>query len=703
MNASSPSRAGTSRTTASGSILPAINEPQLAGYSYLPTGTYGSNITAAWSVSSGAGVSVALIDDGFTPSVDAHFNIATSRSFGAAGLGEPSGGFHGTTTSGLIGASGSQGPVGVAQGATIVGLKVDFGAGSSLAEFVNALSYAGPNAAVINNSWGFTGYGSGSAADPAFAGWYAALQTDVAHQRAGLGDVVVFAAGNDRADANDIAVQPFQDDPRVIAVAASTLSGTVASFSDPGAGLLVAADGSNVALPVPGGGYGLGSGTSYSAPTVSGIVALMLAANPRLGWRDVQEILADSAYAPPPSAAGFATNGATDWNGGGMHFSTDLGFGIVDGNVAVQLARAWTEQSTSANLALVTATSARPISVPVNGSGAGQLAETAALRIQHVQVHVDAAYLPAASTELVLVSPDGTRSVLANDVGRVAGQDLTGGLDLSGSTIESNAFWGENAAGIWTLLAYDSAGAMTGQITDWSLTVWGDAWAHDPAPLVYTPEFAALAVAHPAREAVAPVAGAGTTTIDLIALPGASYINLNGGAGMIDGVTVQVAPGLRNLNADGSTGSVAVTTARAGSQITGGDGLTYVYGGGGADTVTAGAGATTVWAQSDSRMAFIAGSGASTVHGGAGETDVTEGGGASQLILQNGASGGLDVLSGFVATLDTVHLIGYAPGAAAAAILTETSDGHGGALLHLADGTRIDFPGIGHVSQSVFV
>ena len=37
------------------------------------------------------------------------------------------------------------------------------------------------------------------------------------------------------------------------------------------------------------------NGTSASAPIVSGVIALMLEANPELSWRDVQEILVRSA------------------------------------------------------------------------------------------------------------------------------------------------------------------------------------------------------------------------------------------------------------------------------------------------------------------------------------------------------------------------------------------------------------------------
>jgi subtilisin family serine protease len=34
-----------------------------------------------------------------------------------------------------------------------------------------------------------------------------------------------------------------------------------------------------------------GAGTSYAAPTVAGVIALMLQANPNLGYRDVQQTL----------------------------------------------------------------------------------------------------------------------------------------------------------------------------------------------------------------------------------------------------------------------------------------------------------------------------------------------------------------------------------------------------------------------------
>ena len=143
----------TTRTgAASTPTLPSIAETQLDPYAYTGGSVDGSNVVAAWQHATGSGVTVAVIDDGFTPSLLAQFDSTDSTSFGAAGIGEPSGGFHGTTTSGLIGDAGSATtPIGLAPGATILGMKVDFN-GGSVSEMESALAAAAPLAPVINNS-----------------------------------------------------------------------------------------------------------------------------------------------------------------------------------------------------------------------------------------------------------------------------------------------------------------------------------------------------------------------------------------------------------------------------------------------------------------------------------------------------------------------------------------------------------------------
>ena len=597
-NGDAPEAAGVTSGFAAVPTVPAgLTELQLNSYDYATSRAFGSNIQAAWKLTSGLGAAVAVVDDGFDPATTntfAQFSQQLSRNFtgaAASGTGEPAGGFHGTATSGVIGASGAnRTPVGIAPNATVVGAKVSFGSGS-FSYFIQAEAYAASVAGVVNNSWGFTGYGVGQPG-AGFSTWYAAIQTAVQTGRGGLGTSIVFAAGNDRGAANDLAVQPITADYRVISVAATDAAGNIASYSTPGAANLVSMLGTNVLLAATGGGGSIsGSGTSFAAPSVSAVAALMQSINPRLGWRDIQEILADSAYMPPSNAGKFTYDGAADWNGGGRHFSNDYGFGIVDANVAVNLARVWTAQSTSVNMATGTAMQRTPFAIGINATASSTVTVGTNIRIQHVQVTITDTYLPVAWSKITLIAPDGTRSVLLNQTGLVSGRDLTSGLDASGNTITSNAFWGESAIGTWTLQVQDIGGRAVGTISNWSLTFIGDSGLVAAMPLVFTPEFAALAAQNTSRTMINP---GRAVTIDAIAMPNATVINLNGGAGMIDGVRVTLGTGLKNANAAGSLGSVTLTGLIAGgSVLSGGDGITVINGYG-HDTIAAGLGTTAI-------------------------------------------------------------------------------------------------------------
>ena len=639
-----------------------IQQPQLYGYSYGPTSVYGSNITQAWQYSSGGGITVGLMDDGFDAATTAtfgNFSTVLSRAFGSTTIGEPAGGYHGTTTAGMIAATGvNNTPDGLAPDATVFGVKVTFSTATT-AMLAQAEQYAASAASVVNNSWGFSGYGTGEPINTDYAVWYAAIQGAVAGGRGGLGDVVTFSAGNDRQNADNLAVQPVTADYRVIAVAASNANGTVGSYSNPGAALLVAAIGESVAIAAIGGsGNMVISGTSYSAPSVAAIATLMLGVNPTLGWRDVQEILADASYVPAPSAGGFAYNGARTVNGGGMHFSNDLGYGVVDANVAVNLARAWTEQSTSANLAVATVSQTGSFGVGVNALVRSTVAASAAMRVQHVQVTIKDTDLPVAWSRITLMSPSGMQSVLVDRTGLLNGKDQTGGLDVSGSVITSNAFWGESTTGTWTLQIQDIGGQTVGSVKSWSLTLLGDTAATVQTPLVYTPEFAALAAgaAASARRVVTP----GTsTTIDLIALPGTTKINLNGGAGMIDGVNVTVGSGLKNANADGSTGTVTLTgLSKGGSELTGGDGVSALIGAGndsiyaglGTTTITTGTGGSLVTLSTVSGSAIAVNSGGGDrIYCGLATVSIVTGGGKGDTVYDQSA--GLSFINGNAASM----------------------------------------------------
>jgi len=131
----------------------------------------------------------------------------------------------------------------------------------------------------------------------------------------------------------------------------------------------------------------------------SGVAALMLEANGDLGWRDVQEIMAYSARQIGPEVGAETgaffpkdVNGAADWNGGGLIYSSDYGFGGIDPHGAVRLAETWGTTSTSANEVSVIARldGALPSGVvSVNRSYSFTFDAPQDMRIEHVTLDVD--------------------------------------------------------------------------------------------------------------------------------------------------------------------------------------------------------------------------------------------------------------------------------------------------------------------------
>lgn len=89
------------------------------------------------------------------------------------------------------------------------------------------------------------------------------------------------------------------------------------------------------------------NGTSAAAPTVAGVAALMLSANPQLTLRDVKYILATTAFQIDPDQPKARYNGTVidpGWitNAAGHHFSNWYGFGLLDGAAAVERAMRFT-------------------------------------------------------------------------------------------------------------------------------------------------------------------------------------------------------------------------------------------------------------------------------------------------------------------------------------------------------------------------
>lgn len=356
------------------------------------------NLREAWSVTRGAGVLVADGDDGIElthPELatrgagQPHYNFDTDTTNGSPETLEA----HGTAVAGLIAAEGNnnRGVIGVAPQASLASWVIFAGPSIEQEQIVgdealmNMFAYATNQVAVQNHSWANPDGGLSPLNLLSDSG----IGKAISDGRGGLGEVIVRAGGNERVrHLGDVNFDGYANDPRVIAVAAVRADGRVCSYSNPGACLLVAAPsgdpnadgtedpaapnlvttdrqgslGFNTNGPGDSADYCFGEsgfdGTSGSTPQIAGLAALVLAANPRLGYRDVQQILLQSARHYDFADPDVRTNGA------GFIFSHNVGFGVPDAGFAVALAKHWINRPATQRLALA---SNLTVAIPTNG------------------------------------------------------------------------------------------------------------------------------------------------------------------------------------------------------------------------------------------------------------------------------------------------------------------------------------------------
>lgn len=104
--------------------------------------------------------------------------------------------------------------------------------------------------------------------------------------------------------------------PEVVAVGATDLRDRMTWFSDHGPWLDLVAPGVDIASTVPGNGYAIGAGTSFSAPIVAGAAALVLGKHPRWSVEKLRSaLLAGAADAGPVGPDPFTGLGVVDADG----------------------------------------------------------------------------------------------------------------------------------------------------------------------------------------------------------------------------------------------------------------------------------------------------------------------------------------------------------------------------------------------------
>ena len=323
------------------------------------------NIREAWAGSTGQGVVIGIADDGVDlahtdflgqGADNLHFNFTNGEADGNPAASNQG---HGTIVAGLAlaKADNKRGIAGVSPGAKLASLVVwtagdDFGTEEQVADM---FQYRNDAVHVQNHSWGSSTIEQLDAAVIESKAIERAIETG----RDGKGVLIIRVSGNSREEDWSASDDGYANDPRVVTVGAVGPDGRVAPFSSAGACVLCVGLIANTASEYPiystdrMGALGwnrkssaddpeVGSyhaitrgGTSFTAPQLAGVVALILGVNPDLTYRDVQQVLIHSSrhydFDDPflsPNASGYL-------------FSLNTGYGVPDAGVAVRLAKSW--------------------------------------------------------------------------------------------------------------------------------------------------------------------------------------------------------------------------------------------------------------------------------------------------------------------------------------------------------------------------
>ena len=306
------------------------------------------NVGSAWRYTEGdPRVVIGILDDGVDLRHPAFEHVLPPLNYplqwqadwsGAGAFAE-----HGTRCAGLaVAAQGDfQGAVGVCPRCTLLasvvgGSGADHFQASASELAAHMVELVDGGAWVISNSWSAAGGDPGFVtSQPAPAGRSIALSAAMRYAefqgRAGLGTVVVFAAGNGNEE-----VAPFVLYPNSVIVAAVTDQGRKAPYSNFGPAVTVSA-------PSDGGAAGLTTtaplndgkpaydedfgGTSAACPLVAGVVGLAMAANPSLTAAEVRALLTRTA-SKVDSEGGAWVKGHSPY----------YGYGLVDASLVVRSA-----------------------------------------------------------------------------------------------------------------------------------------------------------------------------------------------------------------------------------------------------------------------------------------------------------------------------------------------------------------------------
>lgn len=236
----------------------------------------------AWATTRGKTIKVAILDTGIAKHPDLKISGGINTINGGS-YADDNG--HGTHVAGIVAASGKAGHIiGVAPEINLYAVKALNKDGEGfVSDIIEGINWCVKNRMhVINMSFGILGSESSNTLHNAI------------RRAAKQGIVIVASAGNDGGASGKI------DEPasfkETMAVAASSRTNKIASFSSRGSGIAITAPGENIVSTWLNRNYKKLSGTSMSAPHVAGGAALLLAGKPRMSAASVKTQLKKHAF-----------------------------------------------------------------------------------------------------------------------------------------------------------------------------------------------------------------------------------------------------------------------------------------------------------------------------------------------------------------------------------------------------------------------
>ena len=422
------------------------------------------NVSSVWGTATGSGVSIALLDDGIDashPDLSGAYDAGLSWDFmtdtAAAGPALDSDN-HGTAIAGIIASADGGTSTGIAYDAELASYRLtslDPDTPLDNAKLAEALGRGLDDIDIYNVGFNYAVelYHPGDEV-------IGAMRTGVTEGRNGLGSIYTYGASG--ADSNydalansrfSIAVGAVDADGNVIsAPGTATLVSGFAGINDILTTDRIGTDGYSVGdyTDIDDQGFG---GSQAAAAQISGVIALMLEANPTLTYRDVQNILVENS---------------SNW--GGTYDQDGLGWGTVNAQAAVQAAASL--PSHVAPEAVVGSGTVNNFHLNLEGTPFVESSVDIVSDIGSVEwVEVTLYGIPGDwdGNQVTLRSPSGEESVLTR-----AGRATSDGSALAaGWTFTTAAHWGEASGGEWSLKLENKDTGQIGTWGAWDLKVYG--------------------------------------------------------------------------------------------------------------------------------------------------------------------------------------------------------------------------------------